>query len=138
MQDLKQAIKKYFQEREDTIAVYLYGSRAAGTDVPGSDVDIAVLSEPYKKKMDSFHARTRLQKDLSRLLRKDVDIVFLQEAGEALLFEVLRKGEIILERGERSHHIFVVSRLTQCLDFQFYQKRMQTGLIQAVRRTKLG
>ena len=139
MQSLKREVKRYFQGKDEVIAVYLFGSRATGKDVPGSDVDIAVLTVPFKKyKPDSFEARTQMQKELSRLLRKDMDIVFLQEVGEVLLFEILRDGEILLERDTQRHHTFMVSRLMRCLDFHFYQKRMQNGLIQAIRRTKVG
>lgn len=139
MENIKEIIKEYFEGNGEVIAVYLYGSHVAGKDVRGSDVDIAVLTTEFdKKSLDSFKARTLMQRELSRLLRRDVDIVFLQEIGEALLLEVLKKGEVAYEKDAINHRIFRASRLARCLDFRFYQNRMQRGMVEAIRRGTIG
>jgi len=139
MENIKEIIRKYFEGKDKVIAAYLYGSHAAGKDVVGSDVDVAILTtESEKKNMDSFKERTLMQRDLSRLLRKDVDVVFLQEISEALFLEVLRQGEVVYEKDEINHRIFRASRLAQCLDFLFYQERMQRGMVEAIRRETIG
>ncbi len=139
MENMKDIIRKYFEGKDEVAAVYLYGSHLVGKNVPGSDVDIAVfIAEPLKKGMNSFKARTLMERDLSRLLRQDVDIVFLHEIGEVLLLEVLKKGEVVYEKDAISHHTFKASRLARCLDFRFYQERMQKGMVQAIRRETIG
>lgn len=43
MGSMDEKIKNYFQHRQEVASVYLFGSRAAGTQRAASDVDIAVL-----------------------------------------------------------------------------------------------
>lgn len=139
METLQESIKEYFETRDDIAAVYLYGSHAAGKDAPGSDVDIAVLTtHSPEKNLGSFKLRTAIQIDLSRLLRKDVDVVFMREIGEALLWEVLKNGKVLSEKDPLANHNFRVSGMTRCLDFHYYQKRMQRGMVDAMRREIVG
>ena len=92
----------------------------------------------HKNKKESLKARNLMQKDLSRLLRKDLDMVLLQEVGEGLLFEIFKKGKVVFERDAQKHHIFRSSRLMRCMDFRFYQDRMQRGMIQSIKRSAVG
>ncbi len=64
--------------------------------------------------------------------------MFLQEAGELLAFQIIKEGIIILERDKEASRSFRASRLIQCLDFQFLEKRMQSGMIAAMRREGIG
>jgi predicted nucleotidyltransferase len=117
---------------------YLYGSAVSGKSRADSDVDIALFTEPYKDQIESCKARVRYQVEISRLIEKDVDLVFLQEAGELLSFEILKRGEVIFERDGDAHPSFKASRLIQCLDFQFPARLMQKGMIVAMRRESGG
>lgn len=135
---MKEILKRYFEGKNEVITAYLYGSVAAGKDISNSDVDIALLTEPYKDHVESFKAKVRCQTEISRLIKKDVDLVFLQEAGELLSFEILKRGEVIYERDRERHRSFRALRLIQCLDFQFLERRMEKGMIQAIRSVKIG
>ncbi len=48
--------------------VYLYGSAVSGKSRADSDVDIALLTEPYSDQIESCKARVRYQVDISRLI----------------------------------------------------------------------
>jgi predicted nucleotidyltransferase len=89
---LKEKIIEYFQDKKGVIAVYLYGSIATEKAVIASDVDIALLTIPYKDLIESQRARIRYQTEISGLIRRDVDLVFLPEAGELLSFQILSRG----------------------------------------------
>ena len=121
-------------------AVYVYGSHATGKDNPGSDVDIAVLeiSPPMEKNKADFEERRKMQADLSRLLRRDVDLVFMRDIGEALLAEVFKRGKVAYEGDVAAHSIFRVSALGRCMDFRLYQTRMHRGMVEAMRRERVG
>lgn len=133
MKRIKEILNNYLMGKKEVKAAYLFGSTVAGKDVAGSDVDIALLTEPYKDRMDSYRARVRCQAEISRLIGRDVDLVFLQEAGELLSFQILEKGEVIFERDKEVHRGFTASRVVQCLDFRFLRERMEKGMIAAMR-----
>src|SRR3989338_5062131 len=94
-----------FSEQEKTqlqslgvVALYLFGSRAQGTDGPLSDFDFAVLmdrdgyargGEAYQKLYDllSPHCERTLQNDV-------IDIIFLRDVGLELRHHVVRRNII--------------------------------------------
>jgi predicted nucleotidyltransferase len=130
---LKGKIIEYFQNKKKVIAVYLYGSIVTGNDAENSDVDIALLTTPYKDLMESQRARVRYQTEVSRSIDREVDLVFLQEAGELLSYQILSNGRVILETEKEIHRSFRAYRLIKCLDFQFLEDRMKKGMITAMR-----
>jgi len=131
-------IINYFKDKNEIIAVYLYGSFVTDKYSKDSDIDIALLTTQYKNKTESYKARIRYQTELSKLLRKDVDIVLLQEANEILAYQILKKGEMILERNRDIHRNFKAIKLIQCIDFKFLENRMQEGLVAAMRKEARG
>jgi len=130
---LKDKIIEYFQDKKEVITVYLYGSIVTGKDAMNSDVDIALLTNPYKNLMESQRARVRYQTEISRLIERKVDLVFLQEAGELLSYQILSNGQVVVETDKKIHRSFRAYRLIKCLDFQFLEDRMKKGMITAMR-----
>lgn len=130
---LKDKIIEYFQDKKEVITVYLYGSIVTGKDAMKSDVDIALLTNPYKNLMESQRARVRYQTEISRLIEREVDLVFLQEAGELLSYQILSKGQVVVETDKETHRSFRAYRLIKCLDFQFLEDRMKKGMVTAMR-----
>jgi predicted nucleotidyltransferase len=131
---LKEEIIEYFQDKKEVIAVYLYGSTVTGKAAMASDVDIALLTTPYRDLIESQRARVRYQMEISGLIRRDVDLVFLQEAGELLSLQILSRGQIIFEADKETHRSFRAYRLIKCLDFQFLEDRMKRGMITAMKK----
>lgn len=138
MKNIEDTLRNYIEGKKDIIAAYLFGSAVTGKDVASSDVDIALLTKPYKDSMESYRSRVSLQTEIARLIGKDVDLVFLQEAGELLAFEILKTGKVIFERDKQAHRSFRALRLIQSLDFLFLEKQMQRGMIAAMKRGKIG
>jgi hypothetical protein len=62
-----------------------------------------------------------------------VDLVFLQEVGELLAFQIMKYGRVIFEKDKEMHRGFRAVRLIQCLDFKVLERRMQTGMVAAMR-----
>ena len=103
----KEKIIEYFQDKKGVIAVYLYGSIVTGMFVMNSDVDIALLTTPYNNLIESQRARIRYQTEISGLIRRDVNLVFLQEAGELLSFQILSRGQVIVKTDKKIHRFCV-------------------------------
>jgi len=127
-------LKDYFHKNDEIIAAYLFGSFASGKATPSSDLDIALLIPPAENRMEGFQIRQRYHREISDLTDKNVDIVLLREAGEMLSYQILKFGDLIFERNRDSHRVFVAKRVIQCLDFQYYERIMQQGMINAMKR----
>jgi predicted nucleotidyltransferase len=133
-----ESLTSYFHSKEEILAAYIFGSYAVGRPNPQSDLDIAILAPPFKNRMESFNARVRYQTEISKLIRKDVDVVLLREAGESLSYQILKHGRLIYEKEASAHRSFVARRVIQCLDFQYYERLMQQGMIAAMKREHHG
>lgn len=68
--------------------VYLFGSAARGQLRPDSDFDLAVLTQMPFPPADRY----RCSQDLGVTLNRDVDLVDLTNAPEALRIQIIRNG----------------------------------------------
>ncbi|QQR80510.1 MAG: nucleotidyltransferase domain-containing protein [Deltaproteobacteria bacterium] len=82
-------------------ALYLFGSRALGTETEISDYDYAVLmkDERHRRGDDLYeHLYDILSTISPRTLKNDViDIIYLRDVGLELKFHVIRYGKILFE-----------------------------------------
>jgi predicted nucleotidyltransferase len=76
-----------------TIAVYVFGSFAAGTPSASSDLDIAVLApEPL-----GAERRWQLAQTIAIALGRDVDLVDLRQASTVLRAQILGSSQLLFE-----------------------------------------
>ena len=102
MNMLVREIPLYFKERDEVIAVYLFGSYAQGKETARSNIDIGVLLNPHN--LEAMRKkRTLYLTELGRVLRKDIHIVILNTAGEELLRQVFAKGKCVLINDHQKH-----------------------------------
>ena len=121
----------YFRDRDEVIAVYLFGSYAQGRERARSDIDIGVLLNPHNPEA-MRKKRSQYLTELGRVLRKDIHIVILNNAGEELLRQVFAKGKCILINDHQKHTHFKMVMFTRIADFDYYRRPMQAGLIEKV------
>jgi len=99
-------------------AAYLFGSFADGSFNDRSDVDLAL----YLKKVD-FDTQLKISFDLSKVLKKDVDLVVLNKAKNLyLLDDIIQKGIVIKDSDKRVD--FELRKHHQFLDFVEFKKRI--------------
>lgn len=79
----------------DVQAIYRFGSSAADTFGPDSDVDLAILA----RRPLSPNVRFDLQERLATALRRPVDLVDLRGASTVMAMQVVSKG-ILLHDGD--------------------------------------
>ena len=89
MQDLT----PIFRRRKNIAAVYIFGSTATGRDRRGSDIDMAIIA----KKEIARRERLSLEVDLSRRLRRDVDLVVFGQAAPLLQHQIMKYGRLVCE-----------------------------------------
>ena len=74
--DLEIPVARFFENKREVAAVYLFGSHALGRQRPGSDVDIGILLCP--EFLESGNSvREECIVGLGRILRKDIHPVIL-------------------------------------------------------------
>jgi len=137
LSEIKKRLSSYFSERPEVVAVYLFGSFPLLKDTLLSDIDLAILTTPLTP-AQSYQLRKQYYVDLSKFLKREIDIIFLKEAGELLTFQVLKYGQLILEKDPACHTLFKSRRLVDYLDFKYHESIMQKGMIKAMREERRG
>ncbi|MFW5902093.1 MAG: type VII toxin-antitoxin system MntA family adenylyltransferase antitoxin [Thermodesulfobacteriota bacterium] len=127
MHPIETEIKRYFADKEEAAAVYLFGSHARGRETAASDVDIAVLMQ--RSCLPSAQAfRKQYMAELGGILKKDIHPVVMNHAGELLLKQIFSKGKRILARDPAFDAHFTMIAYSRIMDFTPYLKQMQEGL----------
>jgi predicted nucleotidyltransferase len=89
-----QLLRDYFVARPEIVKVVLYGSRAMGTETPGSDVDLAIVTTSNR---DLSGAVKMDLEDLSTPYIFDV-IDYQKITHEPLRAHIDRVGKVIFQR----------------------------------------
>jgi predicted nucleotidyltransferase len=128
LQKLQEKIAQYFENRQDIVAVYLFGSVAGGKVRPSSDVDIGIIVDEMKQDVLNRVISGTIV-DLARILRKDIHPVIMNSASDELLKQIFSKGGCILvnDAGKLARHRMVM--FARIADFAYYRRQMQTGFI---------
>ncbi len=128
---LVKKISAYFANKDEVIAVYLFGSYAKGTKSHLSDIDIGILFD--QRDLDFINEkRNDYIVELARLLRKDIHPVILNYAGEGLMNQIFHKGKCILKNDPKKLSIYEMITLVKIAEFTYYLRKMQSGLIKKV------
>ena len=131
MQDPVHKITKYFSDKKEVVAVYLFGSYAQGRERHMSDIDIGILFDriPASQLRDK---RNRYMGELSRLLRKDIHPVVLNSAGEVLMKQIFSRGKCVSVNDFGKHSYFRTTMFSRIAEFAYHKSRMQTGLMKKI------
>ena len=131
MSTIEDKIRDYFKNEREVLAVYLFGSYAAGKKQHFSDIDIGILLDRDQLSMGK-ELRTKYIVELTRILRKDIHPVILNLASEELLKQIFQKGECILTKDAKKLARFRMMKFVEIADFDYYRGQMQSGLIRKV------
>ena len=103
-------------EEGNVVFGYLFGSYARGDATPGSDVDLALFLRDT-----SLDARLALHHRLQKALKKEIDMVVLNEARNLYLLEhILREGILLKDAPLRAE--YEVDTHHRILDFKAFKR----------------
>jgi len=104
-------------EKSGVIFAYLFGSQATDRANQSSDFDFAVyLAEASKQ--ERFETKLFLMGKLASLLKRDVDIVILNDIqNNFLLLDILQEGKVIYDTDENLRFYFENTKRHQAVDF---------------------
>ncbi|MBD3408479.1 MAG: hypothetical protein GF411_20315 [Candidatus Lokiarchaeota archaeon] len=109
-------IQTFFQDRVDVILVYLFGSHVTGYTHSESDIDIAVMVKPIST-TDAVELIKELTIKLSEVLDEcPVDVLILNHTDIQIRFNIIKTGELLINRDERTRIFFEQMTINEYLD----------------------
>jgi predicted nucleotidyltransferase len=113
---IREVLEAFAERNPEILAVFVYGSHAAGRARESSDVDVAVFVEPAAVDDSSLDRRLRYTVELEGLLGKRVDLVFLNQAPPVLRHQIFRTGTLVFERDRARVRRFIGDALVEFFD----------------------
>lgn len=129
-EELKSHIATYCAGRPEIVACYLFGSRAAGKERPCSDVDLAILLDYSAAKSAYSRWKMDFYGDIAKIIRMDIHILIMNEAGELALGEVFGEGVRIFERNTELLESFIARKIPLIAEFTYYSELFCNKLVE--------
>lgn len=83
--DKLEKLKKYFEEKENIILAFIFGSGAKGFEGEDSDLDIGVYLKDKKEE-------DRIWIETSKIAQKEIDLIVLNDAPATLISNIFKTG----------------------------------------------
>lgn len=109
--------------------LWLYGSHAKGTERQDSDMDFAALFRRRPEGLEIFDARTELEE----VLRRDVDLIDLDQAPPILAMQVLKHGRLLVDRNPSRRHDAFSRILSLYEDVKILRREAESALFKRMR-----
>ena len=132
IENLIKILEKFFSKskEEGVLFCYLFGSFAYQNFNSKSDVDIAVFLDKEKNE-DFFKTRLELIANLSRLLKREADVVILNNAKSILFkYAILREGKLVFAKDAERMVDFEMKVLRDYYDFLPFSKEYNKAYIE--------
>ncbi len=130
---IKKQLQTYFKHRSYIEAAYLYGSFAKGhARIKGdkdtqSDVDVGLLLKHDTPLL--FTKRLKITRDLQKMLKREIDLVFLNDTSPVLCKQVLEFGILAYCRNKRSLSNFFCRTITGYSDLRLSRKEIEEKIL---------
>ena len=129
-EELSKIVADYCAGRAEIAACYLYGSFATGKARPDSDVDLAFLLDASVPGTRYTDLRIDYYGSLAFLMRKELHVLVMNEAGELVLGEILREGVKVFVRDEEALDAFIARKIPLIAEFTYYSELFRRKLVE--------
>lgn len=136
VQEVASALQESLLAHEEILAVYLFGSHAEGCAHSRSDIDLAILLRSNCEPPVDY--RVSLLEELSGLLPYRLDLVILNHVSPLVQFQVLQKGQLLLDRDPNAQAELVMRMLNHYYDMRRYYELHFGRLMQKIKERGLG
>ena len=116
-------LRGYFEERDEVVMAFLFGSWAKGSQRLGSDVDIAVYFWPESGVMEwenpdaHYESEGEIWSDLERMLKRNVGLLMLNRAAPTVAESASRGIPLVVK--DRGLYLDFLVRIThEAIDFR--------------------
>ena len=122
---MQNKLKEYLNNNNDVLFAYLFGSYAKNNFTQKSDIDIAIY---LNNNTNIFDKKLQIHHDLSKLLKKEVDLIVLNETKSySLLKDILDNHVLLKDSFDDCREIFEVTKHHDILDFQVFQRMIDVA-----------
>ena len=112
MEEVIERIKQKLLEKIDCEAIVLFGSYSRGTQNLESDIDIAFKTNQNFSKKDIFY----LKQELEDVAGKDIDLINLDNIGDAFRYEILINGKTLYCKDELTFELYKLDMYREFLE----------------------
>ncbi len=116
--DIIKTVRSILEKHKEIAFAYLYGSFARGE--PARDIDIGIFLKKDFKKNVFYEADIALE--IEKAVKKNVEVVVLNEKPLRFLNQVLRYGKRLISRDEKERIRFETFVTKSYIDFKPYYR----------------
>ncbi|MFW6035842.1 MAG: type VII toxin-antitoxin system MntA family adenylyltransferase antitoxin [Halothermotrichaceae bacterium] len=114
--------------------VILFGSQAKGDSTEHSDIDLAFfLEENVIAESNSLELRSELISILSSDLKKQCDIILINQAQPLLKYQIIKYGKLLYIKN-MNYNKFFSRVLKEYFDFRYYLDFHQNILLEKLKK----
>lgn len=114
--DIIKKCKDILMKYEDIVFSYIFGSYVQGSIRGNSDIDIAI----YLKKDIDIDTYLEIKMNLSEVLKREVDLVILNNAPPLLKYEIYKNNILLFSRDKTLESKYKVKTLFEYSDIKRY------------------
>lgn len=126
MTDIEEKIKflrEYFKKRDDVSMAFVFGSHAKEREISESDFDLAIYFKPIGRETEweedrNYEKENEIWLDVERIVKRNVDLVILNNAASTIAFEVLQTGKPIVIKNRLLYLRFFSRVSFEAIDFR--------------------
>lgn len=118
MEEKLEIIKKIILEKIDCEAIVLFGSYARGTQNNESDIDIAIKPKNEISKKELFYLSQTIEEEV----KKDIDLVDLQNIEDGFRYEILINGKNLYCEDEFKFDLYKLDMYREYLELNESRK----------------
>lgn len=122
-------ITERLEDRFGLDTLWLFGSTARGTATATSDLDLAALFRRRPSTLELLDQRA----ELAGLLGREVDLVDLEQASPILVMQVLRHGNLLLDRAPARRVSLTAAAPGRYEDLLIVRREAERTLLERVR-----
>ena len=115
MEELKEKleeVRKYLIEKIECEAIVIFGSYARNTQNSESEIDIAIKSTKKIQPKELFE----IKENLENIVKKDVDLIDLDNTQDGIRYEILINGIIIYTKDEMQFELYKLDMYREYLE----------------------
>jgi predicted nucleotidyltransferase len=132
-------IIRYFRNRAEVSALYLFGSLGRDRARTESDIDIALLIDESRMGSNTFTSLKKMYYAATPSFSlRPVDIVILNSAPTFLKYQVLKTGKILFDRKRKLRVQFTERAIIEYLDFKPVQDICLNAISRRLRSARNG
>jgi len=110
-----EGLRKYFEEKENVILAFIFGSSAKGTAGEDSDLDIGIY---LKKKKEE----DEIWRQISEITQREVDLVLLNNAPASLISNIIKTGISLVIKDKKLFWDIYLTKTLEAEDFSGFVK----------------